>query len=231
MNKQAVVLLCSSSLFVACGGSDNNRPAQSAYDPQTTSTNAEMPAATTPSPAPQAPTSPTADPMAPSTMGTATPSQPSPSTDTSGAMGSGWGTGSSNAGASTGSSGSNTGSSSNSAATPPATGSSSATTGTASGTSPDNSGVNKRDRHGGAVTPMDQGTSDGERRITANIRKLVVADKALSFTAKNVKIITVGTKVTLRGPVKSDQEKTAIEGYARGIAGVTEVDDQLEVKK
>jgi hyperosmotically inducible protein len=57
-----------------------------------------------------------------------------------------------------------------------------------------------------------------------------MSDKSLSFTAKNVKVITVGSKVTLRGPVKSDQEKAAIENAARQATGVTEVDDQLEVK-
>ena len=78
---------------------------------------------------------------------------------------------------------------------------------------------------------MDQGGSQTERSITASIRKGVVADKSLSFTAKNVKIITTGSKVTLRGPVKSDQERSAIETRAKQTPGVTEVDNQLEVKK
>lgn len=93
----------------------------------------------------------------------------------------------------------------------------------------DNTKVNDRDRHG-ALTPTDQGGGK-DRDITAAIRRAVVADGALSFTAKNVKIITVGGKVTLRGPVKSDAEKTAIEAKAKAAAGVTEVDNQLEVKK
>ena len=95
----------------------------------------------------------------------------------------------------------------------------------------DNTRVNERDRSSAALTPMDQGGSDAERQITAAIRRAVVGDKALSFTAKNVKIITTGTKVTLRGPVKSDQEKAVIEARAKQTAGVTEVDNQLEVKK
>ena len=93
----------------------------------------------------------------------------------------------------------------------------------------DNTAVNERDRHG-ALTPMNQGNSAAEIKITANIRKALMSDKSLSFTAKNVKVITVGSKVTLRGPVKSDQEKAAIENAARQATGVTEVDDQLEVK-
>ena len=94
----------------------------------------------------------------------------------------------------------------------------------------DNTKINDRDRHN-ALTPMSQGNGGDEIKITAAIRRGLMGDKALSFTAKNVKIVTVGTKVTLRGPVKSDQEKAAIEAYAKQTAGVTDVDDQLEVKK
>jgi hyperosmotically inducible periplasmic protein len=94
----------------------------------------------------------------------------------------------------------------------------------------DNTKINARDRHG-ALTPMSQGNSSDETKITAAIRRGLMGDKSLSFTAKNVKIITTGTKVTLRGPVKSDGEKAAIEAHAIQTPGVTDVDDQLEVKK
>jgi hyperosmotically inducible protein len=92
-----------------------------------------------------------------------------------------------------------------------------------------NTKINDRDRHG-ALTPMDQGGGK-DRDITAAIRRSVVADKGLSFGAKNVKIITVAGKVTLRGAVKSDDEKSSIEAKAKSTAGVSEVDNQLEVKK
>jgi hyperosmotically inducible periplasmic protein len=94
----------------------------------------------------------------------------------------------------------------------------------------DNTKLNDRDRHG-TLTPMDQGNSGSETKITAAIRKGLMGDGSLSFTAKNVKVITVGAKVTLRGPVKSDQERSAVEAIARQTAGVSEVDNQLEVKK
>jgi hyperosmotically inducible protein len=94
----------------------------------------------------------------------------------------------------------------------------------------DNTTINDRDRHG-ALTPMDQGNSGSEIRITAAIRKGLMADSTLSFTAKNVKVITVGSKVTLRGPVKSDQERATIAALAMQTSGVTEIDNQLEVKK
>ncbi len=95
----------------------------------------------------------------------------------------------------------------------------------------DNTKINDRDRHG-ALTPGDTGGSKGERDNVASIRRAVVGDKSLSITAKNVKIIVTGSKVTLRGTVKSDQEKSSIEAHAKQAgAGITEVDNQLEVKK
>ena len=94
----------------------------------------------------------------------------------------------------------------------------------------DNTGVNERDRGGGA-TPVTQGNSQSEINISASIRRAVVGNKARGFNAKNVKIITVGSKVTLRGPVGSEQERGIIETQAKQTAGVTEVDNQIEVKK
>jgi len=96
---------------------------------------------------------------------------------------------------------------------------------------PDNSRVNKREQGSNAPTPMDQGNGAADLKITQQIRQAVVADGSLSFTAKNVKIITTNGKVTLRGPVNSEQERNAIEASARRVAGDMNVDNQLEVKK
>jgi hypothetical protein len=52
----------------------------------------------------------------------------------------------------------------------------------------------------------------------------------LSTAGKNIKIITVDGKVTLRGPVNSDQEQQAIAAAAQSVAGVNSLDNQLEVK-
>jgi hyperosmotically inducible periplasmic protein len=100
-------------------------------------------------------------------------------------------------------------------------------------TDADNTRVNKRDRSGAALTPMDQGSSASDRAITQQIRKDLMNDKSLSFTAKNVKVITIDGKVTLRGTVKSEAERTAIEGAARRAAGGdgARVDSQLEISK
>src|SRR5262252_5236494 len=56
------------------------------------------------------------------------------------------------------------------------------------------------------TTPGDQGENEGDLKISAAVRKAVVDDKALSVNAHNVKIVTAAGVVTLRGPVKTEQE-------------------------
>lgn len=95
----------------------------------------------------------------------------------------------------------------------------------------DDTGRNVRDRDDRTLTPTDQGASESDRTITQEIRKAVTDNDALSMNAKNVKIITVDGVVTLRGPVKSPDEKTTVAGIARKAPGVKRVDDQLEVER
>jgi hyperosmotically inducible protein len=98
-------------------------------------------------------------------------------------------------------------------------------------TDADNSQKNMRDRSGANLTPMDQGNSPNDRDTTQQIRKMVVSStNNYSMMAQNVKIITVNGKVTLRGPVKTDEEKSGIETIAKNVAGEGNVDDQIEVK-
>ena len=94
---------------------------------------------------------------------------------------------------------------------------------------PDNSGRNVRDRDNQTKTPGDQSENEADRTITQNIRQAITADDSLSTNAKNVKIITNDGTVTLRGPVKSEKEKTEIEAKAKQVAGVKRVDNQLEI--
>jgi len=94
---------------------------------------------------------------------------------------------------------------------------------------PDNSGRNVRDADGTTKTSGDQSESETDRTITQNVRQAVTADDSISINGKNVKIITVDGTVTLRGPVKSEQEKTNIAAKAQQIAGVKKVDNQLEI--
>lgn len=76
-----------------------------------------------------------------------------------------------------------------------------------------------------------QSESEADIVISAAIRKAVVADNALSVNAHNVKITTANGVVTLRGPVKSEQEKSSIEAKAKQVAGVAKVDNLLEVER
>ena len=48
--------------------------------------------------------------------------------------------------------------------------------------------------------------------------------------AHNVKIVSASGSVTLRGPVKTEQERTVIASKAEAIAGAGKVNNQLEVK-
>jgi osmotically-inducible protein OsmY len=94
----------------------------------------------------------------------------------------------------------------------------------------DNSARNERDRSGETKTSFDQSNTKGDTQITASIRRAVMKDDSLSMTAKNVKIIAENGVVTLRGPVKSEAEKTKIADLAKSAAGQMKIENQLEVK-
>jgi osmotically-inducible protein OsmY len=93
-----------------------------------------------------------------------------------------------------------------------------------------NSGRNVRDRNNQTLTPGDQSNNPADRETTRQIRKAIIAAKDMSLSGRNVKIVTAAGKVTLRGPVTSDQEKQTIGELAGKVAGTQNVDNQLEVK-
>lgn len=80
------------------------------------------------------------------------------------------------------------------------------------------------------MTPMDQKENEVDLTLTKKIRQGVIDAEGLSITAKNVKIITADGRVTLRGPVKSVDERNRIVAVAAQLAGANNVDDQLEVE-
>jgi hyperosmotically inducible protein len=94
---------------------------------------------------------------------------------------------------------------------------------------PDNTGINVRDRNPAAMTAGEQSESKSDLTLTRRIRKALMADKSLSMIAKNVKVISSGGNVVLRGPVKTEEEKTAIGAKASAIAGADNVNNQLEI--
>lgn len=81
-----------------------------------------------------------------------------------------------------------------------------------------------------ALTPFDQGNGKADLATTAQIRQEIIADKDMSVNARNVKIITLNGRVTLRGPVNTADEKRLIGEIADRIAQAVNVDNQLEVK-
>src|SRR5690349_11342594 len=85
----------------------------------------------------------------------------------------------------------------------------------------DNTAINERDQSPVAKTPIDQDENAADVAITADIRKQVVAQPNFSVNAQNVKIITSQGKVTLRGPVTTQQERDAIATIAQQVAGAT----------
>jgi len=94
----------------------------------------------------------------------------------------------------------------------------------------DNTARNARDQAEGGLTAIDQGSSNADVEMTRGIRKEIVSNKSFSVNARNVKIITVNGRVTLRGPVETEAEKQALQKIAERAAPAAKVDNQLEVK-
>jgi osmotically-inducible protein OsmY len=87
----------------------------------------------------------------------------------------------------------------------------------------------------GIAATQDKPTADQAKNTTSDlqimqkIRKAVVDDKTLSTSAHNVKIISQAGKVTLKGKVKSDEEKSTIVKLATDVAGAGNVTDDITV--
>jgi len=90
---------------------------------------------------------------------------------------------------------------------------------------PDNSGNNKQPE----VTADQQSNAAADRATTQKIRKALIADKSLSTYAHNVKIITRDGMVTLKGPVKSEDERQKVVSTAAQVVDESKIDDELAV--
>jgi osmotically-inducible protein OsmY len=93
----------------------------------------------------------------------------------------------------------------------------------------DNTKVNTRDRAKGAVTADQQKENATDRGLTQKIRRALMADKTLSTYAHNVKIIAQNGNVTLKGPVRSNEEKQNVEAKALEIAGAGHVTNEISI--
>ena len=96
-------------------------------------------------------------------------------------------------------------------------------------TPPDNTKVNTRDRAKGAVTADQQKENAGDRELTQKIRKSLMADKSLSTYAHNVKVVAQGGQVTLKGPVRTEEEKRNVEAKAVEVAGAGHVVNEISI--
>lgn len=94
----------------------------------------------------------------------------------------------------------------------------------------DNTAVNERDADGGTVTPIDQSNDSKDVDQVAAIRSEVMDIDDLSTNGQNVKIVTGGGRIVLRGPVDSQAEKDAIANAAKKHAGTSIIVNELEVE-
>ena len=94
----------------------------------------------------------------------------------------------------------------------------------------DNTRVNKRDRNKAEPTADRAKDNVNDRDIMAKIRRSIMDDKSLSTYAHNVKIVSKAGKVTLKGPVRSDEEKKTIAAKAAEVAGAGNVTDEMTIK-
>jgi osmotically-inducible protein OsmY len=97
-------------------------------------------------------------------------------------------------------------------------------------TRPDNTKMNAQDRDKASPTADQQKDNRSDREITQQIRQSLVKDKSLSTYGHNVKVITQNGQVTLKGPVRSEEEKKAIEAKATEVAGENKVSNELNIK-
>jgi hyperosmotically inducible protein len=94
----------------------------------------------------------------------------------------------------------------------------------------DDTKVNQRDQSPSEPTSDQQKNGTSDRDVTKQIRQAIIGDKSLSTYAHNVKIITQNGQVTLKGPVRSDDEKRTVEAKAAEIVGENKVTSELAVK-
>jgi hypothetical protein len=93
----------------------------------------------------------------------------------------------------------------------------------------DNPANNQPDQAASATTADEQGNGKTDVQLTASIRRSIVSDGSLSTDAHNVKIVVQNGVATLKGPVRTQDEKAAIEAKATAVVGQDHVVDQMEI--
>jgi hyperosmotically inducible protein len=90
---------------------------------------------------------------------------------------------------------------------------------------PDNTKQNK----GEQTTAEQQTNNAGDLDLAKNVRQALMKDKSLSTYAHNIKVVAQNGKVTLKGPVRTADEKQAVAAKATEVAGAGNVIDELSV--
>jgi hypothetical protein len=93
----------------------------------------------------------------------------------------------------------------------------------------DDTPKNQSDQAASATTADQQGNGKTDLQLTASIRRSIVSDASLSTYAHNVKIVVQNGVATLKGPVRTQEEKAAIEAKAAAVVGQDHVVDQMEI--
>ena len=93
----------------------------------------------------------------------------------------------------------------------------------------DNTKLNQQDRNDNPTTAQQQKENPSDRELTQHVRRAIMQDKSLSTYAHNVKVISRNGTVTPKGPVRSENEKQAIEAKANEVAGKDKVVNDLTV--
>jgi len=80
------------------------------------------------------------------------------------------------------------------------------------------------------TTADSKSVKTSDRELSRKIREALVSDKSLAASAHSVRIMSHDGNVTLKGRVKSEDDKKAIEEKAASIAGTGKVTNDLEVR-
>jgi hyperosmotically inducible protein len=94
----------------------------------------------------------------------------------------------------------------------------------------DNTKQNQRDRAAGEPTADQAKNNVTDRDAMQRIRKSLVGDKTLSTYAHNVKVISENGNVTLKGPVRSEDEKRMVERKAAEVVGADHVTSEITIQ-
>ncbi len=98
-------------------------------------------------------------------------------------------------------------------------------------TKPDNTAINSRDQNSTNLTPEDQSRgSSADVELTRQVREEISSNKELSVYAKNIKIITINGVITLRGPVRTESERSKIASIAQQKVGAEDVRNELQIQ-